>query len=157
MADLLDPIVTLSTAMTATLVMLHCDSIYHIFAVAGVLVLFLFLVSFLYFKPTGSSFKSLHTIHAYLRFFYSSFLKPHTGDDSGSQQDALESFYRAQAAVYDATRTRLLRGREDMLGLMAAQLKYRTQTGDIVCKPVWVDVGYRRFITCGRTGPNRGD
>ncbi|KAJ9645243.1 hypothetical protein H2199_003249 [Coniosporium tulheliwenetii] len=127
--------------MTATLVMLHCDSIYHIVAVAGALVLFLLLVSYLYFKPTDSSTKSPHTIHAYLPFFYSCFLKPHTGDDSGSQQDALESFYRAQAVVYDATRTRLLRGREDMLGLMAAQLKYRTQTGDIIRKPVWVDIG----------------
>jgi len=55
------------------------------------------------------------TVASFLRFFYASFLKPHTGDGTGNgQQDALESFYSAQAGVYDATRKRLLRGREDM-------------------------------------------
>jgi len=55
------------------------------------------------------------TVASFLRFFYASFLKPHTGDGIGNgQQDALESFYSAQAGVYDATRKRLLRGREDM-------------------------------------------
>jgi hypothetical protein len=51
-----------------------------------------------------------------------------------------ESFYKAQADVYDATRKRLLKGREDMLGLMAAQLKHRTEAGLISQRPVWVDV-----------------
>lgn len=51
-----------------------------------------------------------------------------------------ESFYRAQADVYDATRLRLLRGREDMLGLVAAQLKHRAEAGLISQRPVWVDV-----------------
>lgn len=33
----------------------------------------------------------------YARFFYASFLKPHTGDSASTgQQVALESFYRAQ-------------------------------------------------------------
>jgi len=55
------------------------------------------------------------TFASFLRFFYASFLKPHTGDGTGNgQQDALESFYSAQAGVYDATRKTLLRGREDM-------------------------------------------
>lgn len=53
-----------------------------------------------------------------------------------------ESFYKAQADVYDATRTRLLRGREDMLGLVAAQLKHRCEAGSISQRPVWVDVGW---------------
>lgn len=78
---------------------------------------------------------------SFLRFFYASFLKPHTGDVGNGQQDALESFYKAQAGVYDATRKRLLRGREDMLGLVAAQLvqkaaKERTHN----TKRIWVDV-----------------
>lgn len=51
-----------------------------------------------------------------------------------------ESFYKAQADVYDATRTRLLRGREDMLGLVAAQLKHRCEAGLVSQRPVWVDV-----------------
>ena len=95
------------------------------------------------------------------RFFYASFLKPHTGDRAGmGQQAALESFYKAQvrrmlfdtsvprlmrviiqADVYDATRKKLLRGREDMLGLVAAQLKHKAhRDGDFHTKPIWVDV-----------------
>jgi betaine lipid synthase len=79
---------------------------------------------------------------SFLRFFYASFLKPHTGDGTGNgQQDALESFYKVQAGVYDATRKRLLRGREDMLGLVAAQLVQKAakdRTNDP--KRIWVDV-----------------
>ena len=83
--------------------------------------------------------------NSFLRFFYASFLKPHNGDGLGEgQQAALESFYKAQADVYDATRKRLLRGREDMLGLVAAQLvqkaaKERTHDS----KRIWVDVSIR--------------
>jgi hypothetical protein len=54
--------------------------------------------------------------------------------------ESQESFYKAQAGVYDATRVQLLRGREDMLGLVAAQLKHRTEAGLISQRPVWVDV-----------------
>src|SRR5579859_2004796 len=51
----------------------------------------------------------------YWLFFYSCFLKPYEKGDmsEGGQQDALESFYRGQAQIYDATRKNLLRGRED--------------------------------------------
>ena len=96
------------------------------------------------------------TLEAYLKFIYGCFLKPHTGDGTGNQQDALvclrassikqgtdqkkESFYKAQADVYDATRVKLLKGREDMLGLVAAQLKHRADAGLISQRPVWVDV-----------------
>lgn len=76
-----------------------------------------------------------------VRFCWNCFLKPHTGDRALNQQDALESFYKAQASIYDATRTRLLRGREDMLGLVAAQVKQRVGSGSLPKKPVWVDVG----------------
>lgn len=82
------------------------------------------------------------TLTSFLRFFYASFLKPHTGDGTeNGQQDALESFYKAQAGVYDATRKRLLRGREDMLGLVAAQLVQKAakdRTHD--SRRIWVDV-----------------
>lgn len=81
------------------------------------------------------------TFTSFLRFFYGCFLKPHTGDGTGNgQQDALESFYKAQAGVYDATRKRLLCGREDMLGLVAAQLKEKSATNEKRKKPIWVDV-----------------
>lgn len=82
-------------------------------------------------------------LKSFLKFFYASFLKPHNGDGTeNGQQDALESFYKAQANVYDATRKRLLRGREDMLALVAAQLvnkknrEHRHET-----RRIWVDIG----------------
>lgn len=84
--------------------------------------------------------KSAAPISTFWTFCYACFLKPHNGDGDGNQQDALESFYQAQASIYDATRSRLLRGREDMLGLVAAQLKHRVAEGAIRQKPVWVDV-----------------
>ncbi|OJJ46724.1 hypothetical protein ASPZODRAFT_16476 [Penicilliopsis zonata CBS 506.65] len=80
-------------------------------------------------------------IVSFCKFAYATFLKPHKQNGEG-QQEALESFYKTQAAVYDATRKRLLRGREDMLGLLAAQLKYKQDANKL--KPgeaVWVDIG----------------
>ncbi|CBX91144.1 hypothetical protein IAQ61_002607 [Plenodomus lingam] len=111
-----------------------------------VIALFLAAVFVLALRPKAKD-QSPGTVEAYLRFIYGCFLKPHTGDGSGSQQDALESFYKAQADVYDATRLRLLRGREDMLGLVSAQLKHRVEAGLISQRPVWVDIG-------GGTGHN---
>ena len=44
--------------------------------------------------------------------------------------------------MYDATRKTLLRGREDMLGLVAAQLRYKADKGAYIHrKPIWVDIG----------------
>lgn len=82
---------------------------------------------------------------SFLRFFYASFLKPHTKSEGvNCQQDALESFYKAQAGVYDSTRKTLLRGREDMLGLVAAQLVQKSAKGRTPdAKRIWVDV---RFV-----------
>lgn len=98
------------------------------------------------------------TLLSYARFAYASFLKPYEKPRDGSlnQQHSLESFYRSQvcveqvglctqlttckASVYDTTRKRLLRGREDMLGLVAAQLKYRMSKHGL-SQPIWVDVG----------------
>ena len=85
--------------------------------------------------------KTYDTVHHYSTFVYSCFLKPHSGDNTGNQQDALESFYKSQASVYDATRNRLLQGRHEMLALVAAQVKHRQSTGQINEKPIWVDIG----------------
>jgi betaine lipid synthase len=80
-----------------------------------------------------------------LLFCYSCFLKPHKGDGKGTQQDALESFYQNQAGVYDVTRKALLKGREDMLALVAAQLAHKAKeeakANKTALKRVWVDVG----------------
>lgn len=74
-------------------------------------------------------------------FAYGCFLKPHEGDGKGTQQDALESFYKAQAGIYDTTRSTLLKGREDMLALVAAQLRVKSDADRLdVPKRVWVDV-----------------
>ncbi|KAK1970587.1 hypothetical protein LY78DRAFT_221407 [Colletotrichum sublineola] len=88
----------------------------------------------------GSEASSL--LKPFLLFFYSCFIKPHNGDKKGNQQDALESFYKKQAGAYDATRSVLLQGREDMLALVAAQLKAngRPNKGS-KAKRIWVDIG----------------
>ncbi|KAI7087873.1 hypothetical protein KC363_g8091 [Hortaea werneckii] len=107
-----------------------------------VLVLFVFTWFILSYLEPSDFRKVFDAAVHYSTFAYSCFLKPHSGDGSGSQQDALESFYKHQASVYDATRTRLLQGREDMLALVAAQVKYRSQSGQREQKkPIWVDIG----------------
>ncbi len=51
-------------------------------------------------------------------------------------------FVTWKADVYDGSRKLLLRGREDMLGLVAAQLKYKEEKGAFSTrKPIWVDIG----------------
>ncbi|KAF4818786.1 hypothetical protein CGCSCA5_v004997 [Colletotrichum siamense] len=83
-------------------------------------------------------------LRSFSLFFYSCFIKPHDGDKEGNQQGALESFYKKQAGVYDATRKPLLQGREDMLALVAAQLKAKAPKGSKKGEKerrIWVDVG----------------
>jgi betaine lipid synthase len=107
-------------------------------SLAGVaIVLFLTAVFAAAYLDTNKTSGPLAMVAAYGRFAYACFFKPHTGDDTGSQQDALESFYKAQASAYDATRARLLHGREDMLSLVASHLQQRDFGSS---KPVWVDV-----------------
>lgn len=80
-------------------------------------------------------------------FAYSCFLKPHDGDAKHSQQAALESFYKGQAGAYDATRKALLKGREDMLALAAAQLTHRAKVSvEEKKRRVWVDVSCPTLI-----------
>ncbi|KAJ5351967.1 protein-L-isoaspartate O-methyltransferase [Penicillium brevicompactum] len=79
----------------------------------------------------------------FLLFFYACFVKPHGSKENGTQQDALESFYKKQAGIYDKTRKLLLQGREDMLALLASELlsREKVRKSNNVAKPVWVDVG----------------
>lgn len=82
----------------------------------------------------------------YLLFFYNCFLKPHAKTEAtGSQQDALESFYQGQAAIYDATRGTLLQGRVEMIKLAAAQLNFKAEKEEFMNEKrpgslIWVDV-----------------
>ncbi|GAB1310214.1 3-amino-3-carboxypropyl transferase [Madurella fahalii] len=82
-------------------------------------------------------------VKSLLLFCYSCFLKPHSGGANGTQQGALESFYAGQAGVYDVTRKTLLKGREDMLALAAAQLHSKAEKEDGASRKrrIWVDVG----------------
>jgi len=113
---------------------------------AGFLVLGILATMVILLAHSDLKFESpaLSAIQTYSKFAWNCFVKPHSKGKSGSQQDALESFYSAQATVYDATRSHLLRGREDMLALVAAQMRARVNAGTVPVKPVWVDV---RHIT----------
>lgn len=114
----------------------------HQLSVASILGVVFLLGWFLLFFTELSTIKKVGSgLYQLGHFAYACFLKPHSGDKTGSQQDALESFYKSQASIYDATRTRLLQGREDMLALVAAQVKHRREEGQIAAKPIWVDVG----------------
>lgn len=84
-----------------------------------------------------------------LENFYQTQVLPHhrhhrRRDNGAPAPDGDETYGRLvltlceQASVYDATRRRLLRGREDMLGLLAAQLRLKMASKDH--RPVWVDV-----------------
>ncbi len=147
------PPLSLSTALQGHYV--------QILAVACAVLAIVGLVFTIAFQASKDTSESPSAFRSFCMFFYASFLKPHTGDgELTGQQAALESFYKAQviilialrhfkltmglcqANVYDATRKRLLRGREDMLALVAAQLRFKAERdGYGPTKPVWVDVG----------------
>jgi hypothetical protein len=78
-----------------------------------------------------------------IQFAWCCFFKPVRGS---SQSENLDSFYTAQADIYDATRTALLKGRETMLQLAAAELKARYEvtpsSPNMMRQPrIWVDMG----------------
>ncbi|GAB7347176.1 hypothetical protein MBLNU459_g3290t1 [Dothideomycetes sp. NU459] len=111
-------------------------------SLATVLLVLLLLTYFLLsFTELETVNKGINAVRTAAKFCWTCFLKPHTGDNTGNQQDALESFYKAQAGIYDATRAKLLHGREDMLALAAAQMKHQAKSGQVSHKPIWVDVG----------------
>lgn len=62
--------------------------------------LFLAAVFALALKPKSKG-QAPSTIEAYLKFIYGCFLKPHTGDGSGSQQDALVGFRSTMKLGHD--------------------------------------------------------
>ena len=77
---------------------IYGSSIYHLslFLVLTTIVVIL-LRGLAQFRPSPGSSKASSAITNFLKFFYASFLKPHSIDDTnGGQQSALESFYKAQ-------------------------------------------------------------
>ncbi|KAK1139279.1 hypothetical protein N8T08_001125 [Aspergillus melleus] len=114
---------------------------HHVY-IAGTAVLVVALVAVVLFLSSRRGKINYNSgIFPYVKFVYANFLKPHQESGEG-QQGALESFYKTQAGVYDATRKRLLRGREDMLGLAAAQLRFKVDNKQLKNgKAVWVDIG----------------
>ncbi|KAF1850893.1 uncharacterized protein K460DRAFT_273980 [Cucurbitaria berberidis CBS 394.84] len=81
-----------------------------------------------------------HLLRPFLTFALANFVHP-ISENGLKQQDALENFYKIQARIYDITRTWLLHGREDMLILVAAQLKYQAGPTPNGRKPIWIDIG----------------
>ncbi|KAJ3553141.1 hypothetical protein NM688_g3775 [Phlebia brevispora] len=78
-------------------------------------------------------------VQPYLIFAWMCFFRP-IGKKGEDQRARLDSFYQGQADVYDATRTRLLRGRNTLVRLCAAHL--RQMKAENTGKPlVWVDIG----------------
>lgn len=132
----LSPLVMFDTLLSP----LTRDPLMQVLVVLGSLVLFLSGIFLAAFSANSKYADAKDTVFAYGKFVYGCFIKPHSGDATGNQQDALESFYKEQATAYDATRAKLLRGREDMLGLVAAQLKHRKESGALMSKSIWVDV-----------------
>lgn len=86
-------------------------------------------------------------------FVYVCFFKPHT-PGAKNQQVLLESFYKKQASIYDVTRSKLLKGRNTLLQVIASHITYRNKSvhsnaGDEKHKKklIWIDIG-------GGTGSN---
>ena len=104
------------------------------------------IVSSLILKHESKDKRSPGFLESFLLFFYACFVKPHSGKENGTQQDALESFYKKQAGIYDKTRKILLQGREDMLALSASELlaREKVRESNNVAKPIWVDVSVNR-------------
>ncbi len=129
---------------------------------AGILGVLLFTIALLRLSSSSPNHRQSHgdasdeprrhtepgPVKSLLLFVYSCFLKPHLARTEGTQQDALEYFYSSQSNIYDSTRATLLKGREDMLALVAAQLRFKKaarrqkqgEDGGRKAKPIWVDV-----------------
>ena len=85
----------ISTLSSLNISLLH---LYLLLAASSIL-LFVAGVFLLVFKRPKVYQDTLVELSNYCKFFYVSFLKPHTGDGLGGQQGALESFYKAQASL----------------------------------------------------------
>lgn len=87
----------------------------------------------------GVFIKAREQIILLVKFAYACFIAPIGHADE--QKTRLDSFYRSQAGIYDATRTRLLKGREEMLRLLAGHLEQQQKDFSQDRKLIWVDIG----------------
>ena len=62
---------------------------------ASIIVLITCVLAITVFR-SGACKSTFESVTNFTKFFYVSFLKPHTGDGLSGQQGALESFYKAQ-------------------------------------------------------------
>jgi betaine lipid synthase len=101
--------------------------------------------------------QGLVQIKLYLHFCYACFIRPFLPlpaqkrrstavaspltKAGQAHQKKLEHFYGPQASVYDATRTHLLKGREQCLQLCAAYLKDQWKSKPVDELWVWIDIG----------------
>lgn len=96
------PVVSLDFEITAMLdVLAYAPRDPYTQLTLSLCVLGLFLATVLIFalKPKKDAEPTPNSVEAYLKFIYGCFLKPHTGDGTGSQQDALvcrHSFARSE-------------------------------------------------------------
>ena len=81
----------------------------------------------------------LQGLKTVITFVYYCFLQPLGKAGIVDQAGRLDRFYQGQSDVYDKTRGTLLRGRERMLRLVAADLAARSTNTNR--KPIWIDVG----------------
>ena len=76
---------------------LHHDHVQILLAASAMLLLVVGVLALALSEVKKPSLDALGPLANFCRFFYASFLKPHTRDSTGSgQQAALESFYEAQ-------------------------------------------------------------
>jgi hypothetical protein len=75
--------------MMSLLAFIPRDPVHLITVSLCIVGLFLATIFLTAFKPKDKSEGELSTFQAYLKFCYACFVKPHTGDGTGSQQDAL--------------------------------------------------------------------
>ncbi|KAG0229869.1 hypothetical protein BGW41_002858 [Actinomortierella wolfii] len=76
-----------------------------------------------------------------ITFIVNNFLKPLRNTSGETLETRLQNYYSGQASIYDTTRNYLLRGRDSMLALMAAQIKEQAKTLPAGKKPIWIDLG----------------
>ncbi|KAJ1565700.1 hypothetical protein HK096_000037 [Nowakowskiella sp. JEL0078] len=88
----------------------------------------------------------------YFRFAWNCFILPlitkkPNGLGSNEHQNRLEQFYQGQADIYDVTRRRLLRGRNTMLKLCAAQLRqiYPVQFATNYISGIFISKYYMKY------------
>ena len=78
--------------ISSSMLSLH---VHLLLATASILLFVSGIFLLVFWRPKAYQ-NAIAELSSYCKFFYVSFLKPHTGDGLDGQQGALESFYKAQ-------------------------------------------------------------